>query len=147
MSITEIVASIGGSGIFIVLLSLIKVKPLEISVWHWLARKLGRAFNGDTLERVDSIQKSLNEHLQAHEKTNAETNRQRILRFADELYNGKRHSKDAFDDIMDIMRDYDSYCEKHEDFKNGRTQAAAEIINSTYKQVFQKHDFAEEKND
>ena len=145
MSITEIVASIGGSGIFIVLLSLIKVKPLEISVWHWLARKLGKAFNGDTLERVDSIQQSLNEHLQAHEKTNAETNRQRILRFADELYNGKRHSKDAFDDIMDIMRDYDSYCEKHEDFKNGRTQAAAEIINSTYKQVFQKHDFAEEE--
>ena len=147
MSITEIVASIGGSGIFIVLLSLIKVKPLEISVWHWLARKLGKAFNGDTLERVDSIQQSLNEHLQAHEKTNAETNRQRILRFADELYNGKRHSKDAFDDIMDIMRDYDSYCEKHQDFKNGRTAAAADIINSTYKQVFQKHDFAEGKND
>ena len=145
MSITEIVASIGGSGIFIVLLSLIKVKPLEISVWHWLARKLGKAFNGDTLERVDSIQQSLNEHLQAHEKTNAETNRQRILRFADELYNGKRHSKDAFDDIMDILRDYDSFCEKHEDFRNGRTQAAAEIINSTYKQVFQKHDFAEEE--
>lgn len=144
MTAAEIIGYIGGSGVIVVVLSLIKIKPLEISVWHWLARMLGKAFNGETLEQVKSIQDTLDEHLQQHDKQNAETNRQRILRFADELYDGKRHSKDAFDDIMDILRDYDSFCEKHEDFRNGRTAAAAEIINTTYKQVFKEHDFAEE---
>ena len=145
MTAAEIIGYIGGSGFIVVLLSLIKIKPLEISVWHWLARMLGKAFNGETLEQVKAIQDTLDEHLQLHDKQNAETNRQRILRFADELYDGKRHSKEAFDDIMDILKDYDSYCEKHQNFKNGRTAAAAEIISTTYKQVFKEHDFAKEK--
>ena len=143
MTATEIIATLGSSGIIIVILSLVKIKPLEISVWHWLARKIGRAFNGETLAYVQSIQTTLDEHLEQHAATKAETNRQRILRFADEVYEGKHHSKDSFDDIMDIMHEYDKYCELHKDFRNGRTKAAAEIIDKTYQDVFVNHKFTE----
>lgn len=143
MTLSEIIGTIGGGGIVVVLLALIKVKPLEISVWSWIFRKVGKAFNGETLDYVKSIQATLDEHLQQHEMANAETSRQRILRFADEIYDGKKHSKESFDDIMDIIKEYDEYCEKHKDFKNGRTQAAAEIIDTTYKKLFAEHKFTE----
>jgi len=38
---------IGLIGLVIVIGSLIKIKPLEINLWSWLARKLGNALNGD----------------------------------------------------------------------------------------------------
>ena len=143
MSIGEIIGAISGGSILIVVLGLIKVKPLEISVWNWIFRKIGKAFNGETLDYVKSIQKTLDEHLQQHDKSQAESNRERILRFADEIYDGKKHSKESYDDIIDIMRDYDQYCEEHKDFLNGRTHAASEIIDSTYKKLFTEHKFVE----
>ena len=143
MSIGEIIGAIGGGSILIVILGLIKVKPLEISVWSWIFRKIGKAFNGETLDYVKSIQKTLDEHLQQHDKSQAENNRERILRFADEIYDGKKHSKESYDDIIDVMRDYDKYCEDHKDFLNGRTHAASEIIDSTYKKLFTEHKFVE----
>lgn len=143
MSIGEIIGTISGGSILVVILGLIKVKPLEISVWSWIFRKIGKAFNGETLDYVKSIQKTLDEHLQQHDKSQAESNRERILRFADEIYDGKKHSKESYDDIIDIMRDYDKYCEEHKDFLNGRTHAASEIIDSTYKKLFSEHKFVE----
>ena len=34
----------GGIGLGIFLLTLIKIPKLEINIWGWLARKLGKAF-------------------------------------------------------------------------------------------------------
>ena len=143
MSITEIIATIGGSGVFVVILGLIKVKPLEISIWSWIFRKIGKAFNGETIDYVRSIQTTLDEHLAQHGKTEAETNRQRILRFADEMYDNKHHSRESFEDMLAIIDEYDSYCEAHPHFSNGKTVAAEKIIREQYVECFTEHKFAE----
>lgn len=54
MTVAEIVMG-GGIGL-IILLSLIKIKPLEISPWKALGRSIGRAINGEVLEKVASMQ-------------------------------------------------------------------------------------------
>lgn len=150
MTTAELFATIGGSGLVVVILGLIKVKPLEISVWSWLFRHIGKAFNGEMIDRQKAIEdkqnaidKKFDDHLQLHAKEQAETNRQRILRFADEIYAGKKHSKESFEDIIDIIADYDSYCESHTDFVNGRTHKAADLIDKTYDKVFGEHKFVE----
>ncbi len=143
MTVAEILG-VSGGGFLIVILALIKVKPLEISIWHWLARKLGKAFNGEVFDKVSSMEDSLTAHLAEHEQTKAETNRQRILRFADEMYDNKYHSKDSFEDILDIIQEYDNYCEAHPEFKNKRTITAAKVINEQYEICLKNHSFKED---
>ena len=143
MTVTEIVAYIGGGSILAVILGLIKIKPLEISVWSWLFRKIGKAFNGETLDYVKALQTSFNEHLSEHEKDKAEKSRQRILEFADEMYDRKYHSKESFEDILDVIEGYDKYCEKHPDFKNKRTVTASKVINEQYEECLKNHTFKE----
>lgn len=141
MTVTEIVGTIGGSGLVIVLLSLIKVKPLEISVWHWLARMLGKAFNGEMLDRQDRIEKKLDDHLKEEEEKDIITSRSRILRFADEMYMKKYHSKEHFEEILSLIKKYNTYCDSHPDFENERTNIAQDLIRKQYHECMVKHSF------
>ena len=128
-----------------VLLGLIKVKPLEISVWHWFARKLGRAFNGETIDKLKTIEETLNNHLQEEEEKEQLRHRTIILRFADEMYQGIYHSQDHFEEIIDVIKKYDNYCDLHPGFKNGRTETAAKIINDQYQECLKRRSFEKEK--
>lgn len=141
MTLEQILGIAGGGGLLVVILGLIKVKPLEISVWNWIFRQIGKAFNSETLDYVKSIQACLDEHLQQHERTSAETSRQRILRFADEMYDNKYHSKESFEDILAIIDDYEEFSEAHPEFPNNRTTASAHMIKEQYKECMKKHDF------
>ena len=148
MTAAEIIGTISGSGVLVVILGLIKVKPLEISVWSWLFRQIGKALNGEITDYVKAVQTTLDEHLQEHEqakvdeaKRSAESDRQRILQFGDECYEKKYHSKGSFDDILEVIGRYEKYCEDHEDFKNGYTATAVGLIKDTYKQLWKEHKF------
>ena len=147
MTLAEILG-LSGSGVAIVILGLIKVKPLDISVWSWLARKLGRAFNSEMYDEISDVKKTLKAHLAEHEQAKAdrdedraETNRQRILRFSDEMYMNVYHSKESFDDILEKIDQYNSYCMEHPEFQNGRTITAAAVIKEQYKECLVKHSF------
>ncbi len=141
MTVTELVATIGGSGMLIVILSLIKVKPLEISVWHWVARKLGRAFNGETLDRLDTIEQTLDDHLKEEKEKDIIMYRQRILRFADEMYVKKYHSKEFFEETLSQIKEYNNYCEEHPDFENERTVIAQRLIKDQYEECMKRNSF------
>lgn len=157
MTLNEIynLLGFGGAGVFVVIiLSLIKIKPLEISVWHWLARKVGRAFNGETLDAVAEIKQDLSAHLQEHKQAQedrdedrAETNRQRILRFSDEMYIGTYHSRESFEDIITKIDQYEKYCADHPDFPNGMTVTAANLIREQYADCMRKHTFEKEEKE
>ena len=147
MALQEILG-LSGTGIVIVVLGLIKVKPLEISIWSWLARKLGKAFNGEMYDEIYDVKEKLKAHLAEHEQAKAdrdedraETNRQRILRFSDEMYQNVYHSKESFDDILEKIDQYNSYCMEHPEFQNGRTITAAAVIREQYKECLVKHSF------
>lgn len=141
MTVTELIATLGGSGFLILILSLIKVEPLKISVWHWIARKLGRAFNGETLDRLNQIEKTLNDHLEDEERKEIDTYRQRILRFADEMYMRKYHSKEHFEEILSQIEEYNQYCADHPDFKNERTVIAQGLIKDKYAECMKRNSF------
>ena len=65
----------------------------------------------------------------------------RILRFADEILHGVKHSKDHFDQTMQDITLYEHYCEKHPDFKNNITVTSISIIQENYKESYEKNDF------
>lgn len=83
-------------------------------------------------KKVDRIEASLDER-------DAVLARTHILRFADELYNGIHHSSEYFLQTLDDAATYEKYCEKNESFRNGRTTASVEYIQSEYERLLKEH--------
>ena len=67
--------------------------------------------------------------------------RVRILRFNDELLEGRLHSKDSFDQVESDITTYEAFCNSHKDFKNNQTALTIENINHSYSERLQKRDF------
>ena len=65
----------------------------------------------------------------------------RILKFADELTEGRMHSKDSFDQCMSDISTYRRYCDEHPKFKNDQTAATVDYISKCYTERLAKHDF------
>lgn len=94
-----------------------------------------------TNDDVDSVKKSLASHISAGEEEKAKQARQRILRFFDEICSGIEHSESHFEDILDDIDFYETYCNDHPKFKNNRGAAAMETIKDTYKHLKSKGGF------
>ena len=126
----------------------VEVSKIKINPWTWLARAIGRALNGDVIERMDRLDKRMgelerrqNEAECANQMRDAISQRTRILRFGDELLHDKRHSKEHFDEILRDIKRYEAYCSKHPEFENGTTVATTQYIEDTYRKLLESHDF------
>ena len=88
-----------------------------------------------TDKRVDKLQSSFDQHVEDYEAAKAASQRYRILRFYDEVCEGRKHSESHFEDILDDIDDYDTYCDTHPKFKNNRGHVAIQYIRDTYAKV------------
>lgn len=105
------------------------------------ARAIGRALNGDLIEKVDKLEKDIQQLDHAAGERRAKDARARVLRFGDELIHDVRHSKEHFDDILQDITEYEKYCDEHPEFENDRMQLTAETIKTAYKKCWQEHSF------
>ncbi len=87
---------------------------------------------------IEKLQNTLNAHIREDENEKARNMRYRILRFYDEVCDGKRHSESHFEDILDDCSNYKIYAATHPDFRNNRGEIAMQEIEETYKRI--KHD-------
>ena len=101
--------------------------------------------SSETNQKVDAVAKQLTTHIEEDEDNKAKQARYRILRFYDEVCEGKLHSESHFEDVLDDIDYYEHYCDKHKDFKNNRGIAAMEYIKETYKKVKVKGGFLTHK--
>ena len=94
-----------------------------------------------TKTAVKNVQTKMDEHLTEEEEHRAKQSRYRILRFYDELCEGRRHSESHFEDILDDVDFYENYAVSHPGFKNSRGKEAMEYIRETYHKVKTKGGF------
>lgn len=127
-------ALLGGS-------TLIQVTPIKLNPWSWIAKKIGKAINGELIEKVDRMETKVDKLEKARGEENAENRRVRILRFSDELQHGVLHSQEHFDQILLDITVYNQYCADHKDFLNDRTLIATERIKSAYRKRLERNDF------
>jgi len=96
--------------------------------------------------KVEERFKSLDEKIDLvdakGDERNAVSSRVRILRFADEMQEDRKHSKDSWDQCLSDVTEYERYCEDHPKFKNGQTAATVSYIKRIYEERLEKHDFA-----
>lgn len=91
-----------------------------------------------TQSDIANLQKTLDSHIEEDENERARNQRYRILRFYDELCEGRHHSESHFEDILDDITSYRNYASTHPNFHNSRGEIAMEEIQETYRQI--KHD-------
>lgn len=98
-----------------------------------LDKKVDERFN--TLdEKIELVDKKGDER-------NAISSRVRILRFADEMMENRKHSKDAWSQLLVDCDTYEDYCKDNEDFRNNITSATISYLKANYTERLEKHDF------
>ena len=88
-----------------------------------------------TQSDIATLQKTLDNHIKEDEYEKARNQRYRILRFYDEVCEGKRHSESHFEDILEDISNYESFCASHPTFRNNRGTIAMSEIQDTYKKI------------
>ena len=96
---------------------------------------------------IEKVQSTLDAHIKEDEAERARNQRYRILRFYDELCEGRLHSESHFEDIIDDCSDYTKYTATHPDFKNNRGEIAMSEIEETYRRIKAKGGFLVQKGE
>lgn len=148
MTLAEILAQLKisdiltGSGIIlIILLSCVEVSKVKLNPWSWVARKLGRALNGEMLEKIDNMDHKVNDLRNVCDEREATLRRTHILHFNDEILHEIKHTKEHFDQILEDIDYYEDYCDEHPDYKNNKAVCAINNIQQTYKKCMDEHSF------
>jgi len=86
-----------------------------------------------TDDKIDALTKKLDDHIKEDEQNSIRQARTRILRFYDEECEGRKHSQNHWEDIIDDVDTYENYTADHPDFKNNRGEAAMSYIKEGYR--------------
>lgn len=119
----------------------VQITPIKVNPWTWLARKIGKAINGDMMDEFKAMREDLDAMKAEMEETNAKNLRTKIIRFASEIRVHQLHTKDYFDEVMDDITAYERYCDTHKNFKNNITVMSSELITETYKKCLEENSF------
>lgn len=139
MSVGEIL--FGSGSVLVLILSLIQVSKIQVNPWSWIAKKIGRAINGEVIEKVDRLEEDVTALRAECEEREATTCRTRILRFGDEMLHKEKHSKDHFDQVLLDITFYEAYCLDHPKFRNNIAAATISMIKNVYQERLDKCDF------
>ena len=139
MSIQEIL--LGGGGVLLFVMSVVRIAPIEIKPWSALAKAIGRAVNADVLRELKSVKDDLSDHIRMDDERNADEHRARILQFNNELLRDIPHTKEEFIDVLADIDFYERYCRDHENYKNNRAVHAIANISRVYDDRLREHDF------
>ena len=120
---------------------IIQISPIKINPWTGIARAVGRAINGELIEKVDKLDKRINQMEKNDAEREAKSARIRILRFGDECQQQLKHSQEHFDQIIEDIDQYETYCAEHPNFKNNKAVLTIANIKSAYRKRLAANDF------
>lgn len=148
MDYINTIAQYGAIGVLIILAGMIKIPKIELNLWNWIGRTVGRSINKEMMDQVNDLQSEIKgmkteiDTLKKEEEIErVRMARQRILRFNDEILFEKRHSKEHFDEILDDIDTYEEYCRTHEEYENNKAVLAIATIREVYKDCLKTHNF------
>ena len=121
---------------------LIEITPIKINPLSWLAKKIGKAFNGDVMKEIGTIKtevkdikKDVADIREEAKEREATSRRTRILEFGDEILHDVDYSKEHWDSILMDISEYERYCDDHPHYMNNVAKATIKHI----KHMYDKH--------
>lgn len=134
--------------ILIAIPSIFEVSKIEINPWTWLGKKIGKVINGEVIDELKKTNKRLDQVEESQQKTEeqrlidkANSVRTRIIRGADEIRMGTKHSKEYFDNLLEDITYYQNYCHEHPKYKNEKAVFAIRSIEDIYQKCLSENSF------
>lgn len=125
-----------------------KFGPKDKKPWTALFTFIGKLLTKEfaesqkaLMDRVEVLSDKIEAVAESVAETRAIAARVRILRFGDELLEGRKHSKDTFDQALLDIDNYERYCKSHEGFKNHITEETVTFIQEQYRERLRNHNF------
>lgn len=132
MTLIEFISSISAGGVvavLVIILSLIEIVPIKVSPLAFIGKRL----NKETLERVKTLEKTLNEHT-------AQSSRSMILNFDEELTRNNPKTKEQWKTVVNAIYDYEKHCNENK-ITNGFCEEASKHILTEYQKRLQNNNF------
>ena len=133
--------ALDGAGALVVILTLIQIAPIKLNPWSSIAKKLGRAINGEVIDKVNQVSNEVKNLRRVCDERETDSCRLRILHFDDEVRHDVRHTKEHYDQVLVDINRYESYCDEHREYKNNVANLAIDNIKQTYKMCIKEGSF------
>lgn len=139
---------------------LIEITPIKFNPLSWLAKKIGKAFNGEVMKEISNlksdmgkeigtiktemgnvnkeikgIKKDVSDIREEAKEREATNRRARILEFGDEILHEVDYSKEHWDSVLMDISEYEHYCDDHPRYMNNVAKATIKHI----KYMYDKH--------
>lgn len=117
----------------------IEISPIKINPWSAIARWVGKAVNRELYselekqsKRLDAIEKAVENGARKEDERAATAARSRIVIFGDDLLNGRKKTKDHFNQIMIDIDEYTAYCASHPGYRNSVAEHTIKLVEDEY---------------
>lgn len=140
--LTIILAVFASSGFWAFMTELIS-KPRQKALLQSLEATTGRIEALETAMQADRAQRQV-ERKQDQEDAKllaAELAREEIIKASDEIYNGVKHSREFFLQVLRKIDVYEDYCTDHPRYQNSQATTAIARIKDIYKHLDEAHGF------
>ena len=118
----------------------IQIIPIKINPWDKLLKWAGDRINHNVNQKIDTLEKKLDDHIAADTTRMVDDIRNTILVFANECSRGIVHSKEQFRFIVSKCDAYEQYVEDNH-LKNGVITEATRLIKETYQSHLKNDSF------
>ena len=125
-------------------MTLIQITPIKLNPWSALFKWLGKQINKEVIDKIDLVEKRLDQHIKDSEDNELTARRSAILDFSSSVIRGVNYHREKFDFMIKECDSYEKYC-KDNDVKNGVAQASIEEIRRIYQEHLRNSDFLTEK--
>lgn len=132
--------------LFIVAMTLVQISPIKINPWSAIVKWIGSNLNKEVIEKVDLIEKRLDEHIRMSDEADIRVRRTNILDFSSSVIRGVNYHREKFDFMIVECDNYEKYC-KENHIINGVADASIAEIRRIYQEHLRNDDFLHEKID
>lgn len=98
----------------------VEITPIPLSPLNWIGKRMNR----DMTKRIDKLEKQFIE-------SECDTKRTEILDFANSCRNGRKHTAEEWDHIIESLGKYERFCEEYK-IDNDRMPVNAKYLRELY---------------
>ena len=146
MTLQEILSQMGSGGIsavILIALTLIEVTPIKINPWSALLKWIGRKTNAELYSKVDALQIEVEIVKKDFEEKNAHDKRWSILDFANSCHNGRRHTKEEWEHVLNQLIYYEEYVDEKA-ITNAVIEEETRYLRELYRDLLSRNAFMRE---
>lgn len=136
----------------VILCTFVQISPIQINPWDVMLGWIGERFNsgmnkkmGGISDRVNKLEKRFDEQVEDNKSEKVKKQRKYLIEFVDEGVNGKRHTKESFENAIRACDEYEKFVKVNK-IENGVITSTIHAIRTKYEEHLLNADFATEEH-